>query len=87
MIMNAIYIALLYLILFYAQQKMMLLNKCFSFQSCTLGGWIYDFHKTHVRILTHMDRLGQGLVIALPILILSIFQYFKHNMAIMFRVY
>jgi hypothetical protein len=32
-----------------------------------------------------MDILGQGLVIALPILILSIFQYFKHDMAIMFK--
>jgi hypothetical protein len=65
----------------------MLMNFYLFFESYMLGEWIYDFHKTHVMILIHMDTLSQGLVISLLILILLNFQYFRHDVAIMFKIY
>jgi hypothetical protein len=57
--MNAIDIALLYLISFYVLQKMMLMKKHFFVESCTLLGWIYDFQKTYISIFIHMVTMGQ----------------------------
>jgi hypothetical protein len=84
--MNAMNIALLYLILFFVLKRM-LMKKPFFAESCTLLGLIYDFQKTHINIFIHTVVVGQWFLITFPILVILIFRYFKHNISIISRSY